>query len=70
MRLIIGLLYLLLAPSVARSAEISLREVVDVLFKAAPGSQPDFSHKDLSSLDLSGLDFKRARLTGSEPARG
>jgi len=65
MRLITGLIYLLLVPGVARSAEMPLREVVGVLFKAAPGSQPDFSHKDLSSLDLSGLDFKRARLAGA-----
>ena len=62
-RLIIGLLYLLLASGLARSAEIPLREVVDILFKAPPASHPDFAGKDLSSLDLSGLDFKQARLT-------
>ena len=33
-----ALLCLLLVPGPARSAEIPLREVVDILFKAAPGS--------------------------------
>jgi Pentapeptide repeats (8 copies) len=64
-RLVIALLYLLLVPGLARSAEIPLREVVDILFKAPPASHPDFAGKDLSSLDLSGLDFKQARLTGA-----
>ena len=37
-RLVTALLCLLLVPGPARSAEIPLREVVDILFKAAPGS--------------------------------
>jgi hypothetical protein len=64
-RLVVGLLYLLLVSGLARSGEIPLREVVDILFKAPPAGHPDFAGKDLSSLDLSGLDFKQARLTGA-----
>ena len=37
----------------------------EILFKAAPGSRPDFSGRDLSFLDLSDLDFKEARLAGA-----
>jgi uncharacterized protein YjbI with pentapeptide repeats len=54
---------LTLAP--ANASDLTLRQVVETLFKARPASQPDFAGKDLSSLDLSGLDFKQARLTGA-----
>ena len=47
------------------SAEIPLRQVVETLFKAPPGSRPDFSGKDLSFLDLSEVDFKQANLAGT-----
>ena len=63
----IAALALLLAPSLtlgpANASDLTLRQVVETLFKAPPASQPDFADKDLSSLDLSGLDFKQARLT-------
>jgi uncharacterized protein YjbI with pentapeptide repeats len=45
-----------------RAAELSAREVVSALFRAAPGAAPDFSGKDLRRLDLAGIDFKGARL--------
>jgi uncharacterized protein YjbI with pentapeptide repeats len=44
------------------AADLTTREVVGALFKAAPGSAPDLSGKDLSRLDLAGVDFKRANL--------
>jgi hypothetical protein len=52
-----------LTPAPANASDLTLRQVVETLFKAPPASQPDFADKDLSSLDLSGLDFKQARLT-------
>ena len=42
--------------------DMTTREVVSALFKAAPGSAPDLSGKDLTRLDLAGVDFKRANL--------
>ena len=61
------------AASTANSADLTTREVVSVLFKAAPGSAPDLSGKDLRRLDLAGIDFKganlaRATLFGSDLA--
>jgi len=48
----------LLAGSHGWAAELTTREVVSALFKAAPGSQLDLSGKDLRRLDLAGVDFK------------
>ena len=53
----------LLAGSHGWAAELTTREVVSALFKAAPGSQLDLSGKDLGRLDLAGVDFKGANLT-------
>jgi uncharacterized protein YjbI with pentapeptide repeats len=55
------------------AADLTTREVVSALFKAAPGSVPDLSGKDLRRLDLAGVDFKganlaRATLFGSDLA--
>src|SRR5262245_23429692 len=47
----------------AHAADLTTREVVGALFKAAPGSAPNLSGKDLSRLDLAGVDFKRANLS-------
>ncbi len=58
-----ALLAVALAASPAVGAELSLRQIVETLYKAAPASRPDFAGKDLSSLDLSGLDFKHAILS-------
>lgn len=49
-------------PAGASAADISVREVTEALFRAAPSAPVDLARRDLSSLDLSGLDFKRARL--------
>lgn len=49
----------------ATGAELPLRQIVEQLFNAKPGTQLDFSGKDLSLLDLSGVDFKRANLAGA-----
>lgn len=46
----------------ARAADITVRQIAELLFKAAPGAGPDLTGRDLSGLDLAGLDFKGARL--------
>jgi uncharacterized protein YjbI with pentapeptide repeats len=50
---------------VGSAADLSVREVTEALFRAAPSAPVDLARRDLSSLDLSGLDFKRARLGGA-----
>ena len=50
-----------LAPPV-HAAELTARDVVSALFKAAPGSKPSFAGNALDRLDLAGLDFKEADL--------
>ena len=52
------------APAVS-GARLTVRQVSEVLMKTAPGHPPDFSHEDLSFLDLSDLDFKQAKLIGA-----
>lgn len=49
----------------AAAADLTARQVTELLFKARQGDASDLASKDLSNLDLSGLDFKGARLTGS-----
>ena len=44
----------------AAAADLSAREVTQTVFKAEPGVRVDFTGKDLSNLDLAGLDFKSA----------
>lgn len=44
------------------AAELTARDVVSTLFKAAPGSKPNFAGNTLDRLDLAGLDFKEADL--------
>lgn len=46
----------------AHAADMTARQVTQLLFAASAGSTPDLSNKDLSGLDLSGLDFKKAKL--------
>jgi uncharacterized protein YjbI with pentapeptide repeats len=50
----------------AGAADLTARQVTELLYKAPQGSQPDLASKNLSSLDLAGLDFKGARLAGSD----
>lgn len=47
------------------AADMTARQVTQLLFAARTGSTPDLSNKDLSALDLSGLDFKKAKLDGA-----
>ncbi len=59
---VLVVLPLLAAGSPGWAADLTTREVVSALFKAAPGSAPDLSGKDLRRLDLAGVDFKGANL--------
>lgn len=49
----------------AAAADLTAREVTELLFKSAPDTVVDLSHKDLSYVDLSGVNFKRASFEGS-----
>lgn len=55
----------LLGAGAALAADMTARQVTEKLFQAPPGTVSDLAARNLSTLDLSGLDFKRARLTGS-----
>jgi uncharacterized protein YjbI with pentapeptide repeats len=63
-RLLALVAVLMLAGPPATAADLSAEQVRSVLAAAQPGSIPDLSGKSLERLDLSGLDFKHARLTG------
>ena len=41
----------------AQAADMTVRDMTEALVSAQPERPPDFSRKDLSFLDLSGLDF-------------
>jgi uncharacterized protein YjbI with pentapeptide repeats len=56
------LLLTALCTTCAFAADLSTRDVVAMLYTAAPGSSPDLAGKDLTRLDLAGVDFKGARL--------
>jgi len=47
----------------AWAADLTARNVAASVYKATVETPVDFSGKDLSNLDLAGLDFKHARLT-------
>jgi uncharacterized protein YjbI with pentapeptide repeats len=47
-------------------ADFTVREITGALFKAKPGDPLDFSHHNLTYLDLSGLNFKGANLAKSD----
>ncbi len=47
------------------SADMAVRDITAGLFKAKPGEAPDYSNHDLTYLDLSGLNFKGAKLAKS-----
>lgn len=53
------------APAFAE-AKLTAREITQRLFQLAPGVRADLGGQDLRRLDLSGLDFRRARLAGSD----
>lgn len=50
---------------VSPDADFSVRDITAALFKAKPGETPDYSNHDLTYLDLSGLNFKGAKLARS-----
>lgn len=50
----------------AQAQGLTTGEVTKLLFKAGPQDPVDFSHQNLSHLDLSGLDFKAARMKQSD----
>jgi len=64
-RLAIALLLALAIFNPVRSADISVREIAELLFKTPAKSQVNLAGRDLSFLDLSELDFKGAKLVGS-----
>ena len=43
---------------VSTTVDFTGREITSALFKAKPGERVDYSHHDLTYLDLGGLDFK------------
>src|SRR5260370_3898978 len=49
----------------ARAAELTGQQISVALAKASASSPVNFSHRDLSYLDLSELDFKHADLSGA-----
>lgn len=58
------LLPVVVAPALA--AEMTAREVTQLLFKAEGHGTVDLSKKDLTFLDLSGIDFKHASFEGAD----
>ncbi|WP_244536171.1 pentapeptide repeat-containing protein [Hyphomicrobium sp. NDB2Meth4] len=52
-------------PVPQNAADMSVRDIATELFKAKPGEAPDYSNHDLTYLDLSGLNFKGAKLAKS-----
>jgi len=50
---------------VSPAADFSVRDIAGALFKAKPGEALDYSNHDLTYLDLSGLNFKGAKLAKS-----
>ncbi|MBS0233576.1 MAG: pentapeptide repeat-containing protein [Proteobacteria bacterium] len=53
----------LMSPALA--ADLSARDVAIMLFHAAPASHPSLDNRNLTRLDLAGLDFKKADLKRS-----
>jgi uncharacterized protein YjbI with pentapeptide repeats len=53
-------------PVPQHNADFTNREITTALFKAKPGEPVDLSKHNLTYLDLSGLDFKGARLAYSD----
>ena len=56
----------LVVAGAAAAADMTVRQVTEAFFTARAGSRPDLSGKDLKLLDLSGLDFKAARIAGAD----
>jgi uncharacterized protein YjbI with pentapeptide repeats len=56
---------LLAAGASAWAADLTVQQISIALAKASVSQPVDFSHRDLSYLDLSELDFKHANLSGA-----
>jgi uncharacterized protein YjbI with pentapeptide repeats len=56
----------LLSSGAALGADLTAREVTQLLFKSQGQGMVDLSKKDLTFLDLSGIDFKQASFEGSD----
>lgn len=54
------------AADAARAADMTARQVTELLFKSQRGGMIDLSKKDLTFLDLSGIDFKQASFEGAD----
>lgn len=52
--------------NVSPDADFTAREITRQLFQAKPGEPPDYAGRDLTYLDLSGLDFKQATLARTD----
>lgn len=52
--------------NVSPEADLTAREVTRQLFEAKPGERVNYAGHKLTYLDLSGLDFKQAKLTRSD----
>jgi uncharacterized protein YjbI with pentapeptide repeats len=52
--------------NVSPDADFTVREITQQLFMAKPGEQLDFAGSDLTYLDLSGIDFKQAKLSRTD----
>src|SRR5471030_2016848 len=52
--------------SSAAAADLTVRQITEILVRATPAHPAELSHKDLSRLDLSGLDFSGADLAGAD----
>lgn len=52
-------------PSPAKASDVSARAVTEALFHASSTAPISYAGRDLSFLDLAGLDFKKANLAGT-----
>lgn len=48
------------------STDLTVREIAQQLFNARPGERLDYAGRDFAYFDLSGLDFKQARLARAD----
>ena len=55
-----------LIASAGRAADLTVRQVVELLFLSKAGDAADLRARNLGSLDLSGMDFHKARMAGAD----
>lgn len=56
----------LMLPSLSHAADMTARQVTELLYNANENAPPDLSGLNLQNLDLAQLDFKRATLSQSD----